>query len=361
MPTQSFVDVRQSRFKMTSSLYVKLSFSLCLALVPACESPSTSAGPETSSSSGPLATSGVSSPETSGNVGSGSPPTSSSASVSSASPAASASVTSSGGSAGTESSTSGPADSSTATATTDDFSGAGSSSAGSSSAGSSSAGSSGISNGSSGPGDGSETFGSSGDAGAADGGDDADPDELLSIASDFDKFRLECPCIDADHFGPDKSDNCDNAAEFDRQTHPKQLAGDTNVIYDVTLHVRGNTEPNTYVQGELDANGRFYVGGETSTPGYTAYMLTVADPEQVYFFNYNPSTGHIHFLIDYEVTIPMRGGTELSFEVNGGKSTPDGHGVSNREELVVPGVEPAPEPYNGQLVQFDVVSVVPRL
>ena len=183
---------------------------------------------------------------------------------------------------------------------------------------------------------------------------------MLAIASAFDKLRFECPCIDANHFGLDKAENCDNAPTVDRQTFSKKLAGDTNVVYNVKLHVRGNTEPNTYVKGKLDPNNRFYVGGETSTQGYTAYMLTVADPQQVYFFNYNPSTSHIHFLIDYEVTIPMRGGTTLTFEVNGGKSVPDGHGVSNRDQLVVPGISPAPNPYNGQLVQFDVVSVDPR-
>ena len=181
-----------------------------------------------------------------------------------------------------------------------------------------------------------------------------------TIASSFDKFRFECPCIDADHFGLDKIDNCNNAPAVERQTHSKKLAGDANVVYDVKLHVRGDTEPNTYVKGKLDPNGRFYVGGETSAPGYSAYMLTVADPQQVYFFNYNPTTSHMHFLIDYEVTIPMRGGTTLTFEVNGGKSVPDGHDSSNRERLVVPGIEPAPEPYNGQLVQFDVVSVAAR-
>lgn len=183
---------------------------------------------------------------------------------------------------------------------------------------------------------------------------------LSAVAAAFDKFRLECPCVDPDHFGADKTDNCDATPAVDRQTYMKPVAGDANVVYDVKLHVRGNTEPNTYVKGALDANNRFYVGGETSTPGYTAYMLTVSDPPQVYFFNYNPSTSHIHFLIDYEVTIPMRGATMIKFEVNGGKSMPDGHGVSNREQLVVPGVPPAPDPFNGQFVQFDVVSVQPR-
>jgi hypothetical protein len=56
----------------------------------------------------------------------------------------------------------------------------------------------------------------------------------------------------------------------------------------------------------------------------------------------------------------MRGKTMLKLEVNGGKSVPDGHGVSNREQLVVPGVPPAPDPFNGQFVQLDVVSVQAR-
>jgi len=210
---------------------------------------------------------------------------------------------------------------------------------------------------------GTGTSGTAGAAGSSDSGATAGTSgasSLLGIAAAFDGFRFECPCVDANHFGPDKPENCDNPPAADRQTQTKKLAGDASVIYEVKLHVRGDAEPNTYVKGKLDPNKRFYVGGETSTPGYTAYMLTVADPQQVYFFNYNPSTSHIHFLLDYEVTIPMRGGTTLTFEVNGGKSVPDGHGVSNRDKLVVPGIPPAPDPFNGQLVQFDVVSVQPR-
>ncbi len=196
-------------------------------------------------------------------------------------------------------------------------------------------------------GDGGASAGSGGAAG------------LLALATQIHQFRLECPCIDADHFGLDKLDNCDATPAVDRQTFAKKMGGDPNVTYDVTLRVRGNTEPNTYVNGKLEQE-RFYTGGETSTPGYTAYMLSVAEPKEVYFFNYHPTTGHIHFLIDYEVVIPMKGGTTVTFEVNGGKSVPDGHGVSNREALVVPDVAPAPDPFNGQLVQFDVVSVKAR-
>lgn len=41
-------------------------------------------------------------------------------------------------------------------------------------------------------------------------------------------------------------------------------------------------------------------------------MMTVADPAQHYFFNYNPSLGHLHFLLDYTVTVKIRGGTTAS-------------------------------------------------
>lgn len=201
--------------------------------------------------------------------------------------------------------------------------------------------------------------GQGGSAGLGGNGGSAGSGSLDALAMDFDGFRLECPCVDPNHFGQDKQDNCDNAPAVDRQTHAKKLGGEPSTIYDVKLRVRGNTEPNTYTGGKLEQK-YFYTGGQTSTPGYTAYMLSVEDPKQVYFFNYSATTGHFHFLIDYEVVIPMRGGTNVTFEVNGGKSVPDGHGVSNRESTVVPDVPPAPEPFNGQLVQFDVVSVTPQ-
>jgi hypothetical protein len=203
---------------------------------------------------------------------------------------------------------------------------------------------------------GSAGAGGSGGAGGSAGSGGAGGESLLAIASEIHGFRLECPCEDPDHFGLDKPDNCDSTPAVDRQTHVKKLGGSPDQTYSVKLRVRGNTEPNTYTGGKLEQQ-RFYIGGQTSTPGYTAYMMTVSEPRQTYFFNYNPTTGHQHFLIDYEVVVPMRGGATVTFEVNGGKSVPDGHGVSNRERLVVPGIPPAPEPFNGQLVQVDVVAV----
>ncbi len=179
------------------------------------------------------------------------------------------------------------------------------------------------------------------------------------IADGIHEFRLESPCIDADHFGANQPDNCDVEESVDRQTYELTLGGDSAVIYDVKLRVRGLAEPNTYQGGMLEPDF-FYVGGQTTQPGYTAYSLTVADPAEIYFFNYNSSVGHFVMELDYEAVIPMRGGTRVTFDVNGQTSVPDGHGVSNRNRVVVEGVPPAPEPFNGQFIQFDVLEVTPQ-
>jgi hypothetical protein len=201
--------------------------------------------------------------------------------------------------------------------------------------------------------------GSGGVGGARDGGADAGSNggAGASPAAALHMFRIECPCKAG---SPTTDGNCDVTPAVDRQNIVKTMGGDPGTVYDVTLRVRGLTEPNTYRNGMLQGQ-RFYIGGTSSQSGYTSYMMTVADPAQHYFFNYNASVGHIHFLLDYQVTVKIRGGSKVTFDVNGAAagSTPDGHGVANFDMLVVPDVPPAPMWYNGQFVQLDVVSTLP--
>jgi hypothetical protein len=177
-----------------------------------------------------------------------------------------------------------------------------------------------------------------------------------SPAAALDKFRFECPCkpAAADHTN---DGNCNVTPQVDRQTVMKTMGGDPNKVYNVTLRVRGLSEPNTYKSGMLQGE-RFYIGGSTSTAGYTSYMMTTADPAQHYFFNYSPTTGHVHFKLDYQVTVKIRGGSKVTFDVDGDGSVPDGHQVSNFDQTVVPDVPPAPMAYDGQFIQLDVVSAV---
>lgn len=209
---------------------------------------------------------------------------------------------------------------------------------------------------------GSSAGGAGGQAGGGAGGAAGSAGQggaQVGVADALHGFRLEAPCQDESHFGLDHTDNCDILPEVDLQSYERSLAGEPNVVYDVKLRVRGLMEPNIYVDGALHPP-RYYVGGHSSTPDYSAYSITVADPPQTYFFNYSDSTGHFVFVVDTEVVIPMRGGAQVTFNVNGPGSAPNGHGVSNRESVVIPDIAPAPAPFNGQFVQFDVVSATPQ-
>ena len=201
--------------------------------------------------------------------------------------------------------------------------------------------------------------GGSGNGGAAAGsGGLAGSGGASSPAAALHEFRFECPCkpAPADHTS---DGNCNVTPQTDRQTIVKTMGGDPGIVYDVTLRVRGLTEPNTYRDGTRRGD-RFYIGGTTSSPGYTSYMMTVADPPEHYFFNYNATTGHVHFTLDYQVTVKVRGGSQVTFDVDGDGSVPDGHQVANFDDVVVPGVPPAPMPYDGQFIQLDVPRQCPK-
>ena len=103
---------------------------------------------------------------------------------------------------------------------------------------------------------------------------------------------------------------------------------------------------------------RFYIGGTRNMAGYTSYMMTVADPAQHYFFNYNATRGHTHFLLDYQVTVKIRGGSKVTFDVDGDGSCLTDTRSPTSDHLVVPDVPPAPMWYDGQFVQLDVISAV---
>ena len=64
---------------------------------------------------------------------------------------------------------------------------------------------------------------------------------------------------------------------------------------------------------------------------------------------------HTIFTIDDEKTIEIDGGATVTFHGNG----QNGLLISNFSKLVVPDVSPAPQPFNGQFVQMDVVKVEP--
>ncbi|WP_437295534.1 hypothetical protein [Sorangium sp. So ce426] len=186
--------------------------------------------------------------------------------------------------------------------------------------------------------------GGSGGSGGA-GGSGGQEEDLLAAAESIDGFRWEMPC-DQD---PGNSDECACSALVDET---KTFGGSPDTVYLVTVRLRGVVEPETYKGGTPDGM-HFRVGGTPDNATYNRYSISVSDPAEVYWLNDSPTVGHDTFKIDHTKTIPIRGGSKVSFK----GEDPNQISIANFKHLVVDGVPPAPEPYVGQFIQLDVQSV----
>jgi hypothetical protein len=192
----------------------------------------------------------------------------------------------------------------------------------------------------------------------------------ISIASAIDHFRWEFPCLGS-AFVTDGACSYDLAkwksagGTVDQSIGIKaELArtfgGAPTAVYAVTLRFRGVAEGNEYkfdnglLDDQMTAAPHFHVGG-TVAEHFQIYSLAISAPQQIYYLNAFPKLVSTLAVIDYTVTIQVRGGATVTF----GMGDTNTACFSNHEKLVVPGVPPAPEPFNGQFIQVDVVSVAP--
>jgi hypothetical protein len=172
-------------------------------------------------------------------------------------------------------------------------------------------------------------------------------------------LRLEVPCAkpkfsnDTEcHWDPSLLQSADPAWKLKREL-ARTFSGKTGTLYDVTLRVRGVVEPKNFTGGEVQ-HEHFQTGGTPVKNDYNFYRLHVSDPEGTYTFNRNEEkVGHYTFPIDYRVTIPIRGGATV---VMGAYDSND-IAIANHQHHVIPGVPPAPEPFDGQFFQLDVEAV----
>lgn len=170
------------------------------------------------------------------------------------------------------------------------------------------------------------------------------------VAHTLDGLRWELPCVGA-HSG-------DGCATGPAVRTSLTLPGDGGTTFDATLRFRGVVEL-IRVDGGV-GSGTFRQGGALETTGYNAYSLVVGAPAAVYFLNAGQSGPRRTFPIDSTATIPLEGGTTVTLVADPRDGVEiintDGDGGTN----IVPGVPPAPLAFDGQFLQLDVVSVVPR-
>lgn len=178
-------------------------------------------------------------------------------------------------------------------------------------------------------------------------GEQANPDDdvIDDITAELSGLRWEMPCTGGASFG-----NCTCEDPEDQTT---VLSGESSTTYNVTLRFRGVIEPKDYTGGSND--GEFFqVGGSPAAGNNNIYSLIVSNPSQTYYLNrfHDGASGDMN-IIDYTATIPIAGGASVTLR----SESIEGVQHDNSDDLVVPGVPPDPEPYDGQFIQMDVVEI----
>jgi hypothetical protein len=93
------------------------------------------------------------------------------------------------------------------------------------------------------------------------------------------------------------------------------------------------------------------------------YKLEVSSPAQTYFLNAGASNIERSWALDYVRNIKVNAGATLTLSADAVDAA-EIKNIDNTQAgvpLIIPGVAPAPEPYNGQFVQMDVLSVTRAL
>jgi len=182
-----------------------------------------------------------------------------------------------------------------------------------------------------------------------------------SMMASLSGLRLQVPC--ADHFNQRTECHWDKSLlqiEDPRWKLKKELvrtfAGKPGKIYDVALHVRGVVEPKNYIGGTVQFD-HFQTGGDAVKNDYNVYSLSVSDPAAIYVMNRNEEkVGHYTFIIDYRVTIPVRGGATVTM----GSYDSNDVAIANHEHHIVDGLTDLQQPFDGQFFDIQVESIKVR-
>jgi polyisoprenoid-binding protein YceI len=211
-----------------------------------------------------------------------------------------------------------------------------------------------------------------------------DDEEAVAAMSALDDRAMLTPCgatypdgIRACWHYPGGTMTCPGAGTVVIDTF--SVTGDVLTIYDVTLRIRGVVELKYFLGGSRAAPSgtlnSWYVGGSpdlSHEPAFNVYQMTVSSPSQTFHLNSAPSQAEERresFEIDYQVTIPVRGGATIAL------TNRDSNCIANRNcgapatpntqcsPITLAGVTDSrvnPQPYNGQFIVMELVQVRPQ-
>jgi hypothetical protein len=158
---------------------------------------------------------------------------------------------------------------------------------------------------------------------------------------------------------------------FQNKNETVTFGGTAGTTYAVTLRVRGIVEPKHYDNCPKQVEG--FCGGPNAAPAeagaYNVYMIQVANSGGTarYFLNaLDENEEHDSYPLDYEATIDIEGGAEIQLVAADENCTAikncanDGSNDLTCNPITLPDLADHPEivqPYNGQFIVLDVVSV----
>jgi len=191
-------------------------------------------------------------------------------------------------------------------------------------------------------------------------------ESLLAVAFELDGLRLDDPCAGTPSVSTGAT--CDHTVLTGpgfRAEAPATIGGAPTTTYDVTIRVRGVTEPTNVAGGErtssetfsyMDLDWRtepFTLGGAVPADDtdYAQWCITVDEPAATYFLNDYQRVGHYIFELDYELTIPMQGSTTVTLSATDSNERL----ILNYEGYAPEGV--AGSSNHGQFVELELVAV----
>lgn len=187
--------------------------------------------------------------------------------------------------------------------------------------------------------------------------DSGPAEDALPGAVTLSGLRFEIPCTPAAN---PAHRTC--VADPARVTSPAlreiPLGGPPGRTYHLRVRVRGLIEANRYADraGQVIAPSQGPHAATDVFPqvkDFRTYAIVVSNPGRIIYLNAYHEITHESFVVDYTLELEVRGDAVLRLQ----SADDSADMLSNPQTKVVAGVAPAPEPYFGQFLQFDVLSV----
>lgn len=157
-------------------------------------------------------------------------------------------------------------------------------------------------------------------------------------------LRADLPCTGSDCAG---APTCTTAGGVEESV---VMAGEDGVIYGVRLAVKGVLEHQQYDNGVCD--GQWCVGGDAPLNPWNEVTITVSDPPGEYHPNSGEAGVYEVFAIDEERTVAIAAGATIEIQIDGNGTC----SIENGTAIVIPGVPPDPQAFDGQFLQLDLVD-----